>query len=41
MIPTAILRDTVTVEPHTEQNLWDTLAYIRETNLLDHPGGNL
>jgi sugar phosphate isomerase/epimerase len=31
----------VTVEPHTEQNLWDTLAYIRETNLLDHPGGNL
>jgi sugar phosphate isomerase/epimerase len=31
----------VTVEPHTEQNLWDTLAHIRETNLLDHLGGQL
>jgi sugar phosphate isomerase/epimerase len=31
----------VTVEPHTEQNLWDTLAHIHETNLLEHLGGDL
>lgn len=29
------LKPIVTIEPHTEQNLWDTLEHIRETNLLN------